>query len=92
MPAGVCRTAPASKGYLRMSQIERPIGRKSFNGKIDYLPAELRCAAIRARLWQQDIEAVGLALKGGLVNPEQALELLAECDCLQLVGEEPRTP
>jgi hypothetical protein len=31
----------------------------------DYLLAELRCAALRARLWQADIEAVGLALKGG---------------------------
>jgi hypothetical protein len=32
----------------------------------DYLLAELRCAALRARLWQADIEAVGLALKGGV--------------------------
>jgi hypothetical protein len=55
----------------------------------DYLLAELRCAASRARLWQHDIEAVGLALKGGLVTPEQALELLADCDALHLVGIPP---
>jgi hypothetical protein len=54
----------------------------------DYLLAELRCASIRARLWQADIDAVGLALKAGLVEPEQALELLQDCDCLQLI--EPR--
>jgi hypothetical protein len=54
--------------------------------RVDYLLAELRCAAIRARLMQADIEAVGLALKGGLVEPEQALELLADCDCLHLVS------
>jgi hypothetical protein len=52
----------------------------------DYLLAELRCAALRARLWQADIEAVGLALKAGLVEPEQALELLHDCDALYLVG------
>jgi hypothetical protein len=51
----------------------------------DYLLAELRCAALRARLWQADIDAVGLALKSGLIEPEQALELLADCDCLQLI-------
>lgn len=56
--------------------------------RVDYLLAELRCASLRARLWQADIDAVGLALKGGLIEPEQALELLNDCDCLQLI--EPR--
>jgi hypothetical protein len=55
----------------------------------DYLLAELRCAALRARLWQADIEAVGLALKGGLIDADQALELLADCDALHLVGTPP---
>jgi hypothetical protein len=52
----------------------------------EYLLAELRCAALRARLWQSDIDAIGLALKGGLIEPKQALELLADCDCLQLIS------
>jgi len=52
----------------------------------DYLLAELRCAAVRARLWQADIEAVGIALKGGLIDPKQAIELLHDCDALHLVG------
>jgi hypothetical protein len=52
----------------------------------DYLLAELRCAVMRARLWQADIEAVGIALRGGLIDPDQALEILAECDALHLVG------
>jgi hypothetical protein len=56
--------------------------------RIEYLLAELRCASLRARLWQADIDAVGLALKAGLVEPEQALELLADCDCLQLISPE----
>jgi hypothetical protein len=56
--------------------------------KVKYLLAELRCASLRARLWQADIDAVGMALKAGLVEPEQALELLADCDCLQLISPE----
>jgi hypothetical protein len=52
----------------------------------DYLMAELRCASLRARLWQADIDAVGMALKAGLIEPEQALELLDDCDCLALIG------
>jgi hypothetical protein len=56
--------------------------------RIEYLLAELRCASLRARLQAGDIDAIGLALKGGLIEPEQALELLQDCDCLQLI--EPR--
>jgi len=58
--------------------------------RTEYLLAELRCASLRARLWQADIEAVGKALAAGLIEPEQAIELLADCDCLQLI--EPKEP
>jgi len=51
----------------------------------DYLLAELRCASLRARLWQFDIEAIGIALKAGWLTPEQAVEALEDCNCLQLV-------
>jgi hypothetical protein len=51
----------------------------------EYLLAELRCAVLRARLWQADIESIGLALKAGWITPEQAVESLADCDCLQLI-------
>lgn len=51
-----------------------------------YLLAELRCASLRARLIQADIEAIGLALKGGLISPEQALEYLDDIGVLRLVG------
>jgi hypothetical protein len=59
------------------------------NNRRSYLLAELRCAALRARLWQADIEAVGLALKGHLISPEEALELLADCDALHLISPPP---
>jgi hypothetical protein len=57
-----------------------------------YLLQELRCAALRAKLWQADIEATTLALEGGLINPEQALEILHDCDALFLVGTPPEVP
>jgi hypothetical protein len=58
----------------------------SITSRHEYLLAELRCATLRARLWQADIEAVGLALKATLITPAQALELLHDCDVLRLVG------
>ena len=55
-------------------------------GRADYLLAELRCAVLRARLMQADIEAVGLALKCNSISPEQAIFLLDDCDALHLIG------
>jgi hypothetical protein len=52
----------------------------------EYLLAELRAAALRARLWQADTDAVGLALKAGLISPDQALEHLSDCGLLRLLG------
>jgi hypothetical protein len=51
----------------------------------EYLLAELRCASLRARLAQADIEAIGLALKGELLTIEDALELLSDCDALRYI-------
>jgi len=52
----------------------------------EYLLAELRAAALRARLWQVDIDAVGIALKAGLISPDQAVEHLSDCGLLRLLG------
>ena len=54
--------------------------------KREYLLAELRAAALRARLRQADIDAVGLALKAGLISPDQAVEHLCDCGLLRLLG------
>jgi hypothetical protein len=64
-----------------MTDLE-PIARN----KCEYLLAELRAAAVRARLWQAGIDAVELALKAGLISPDQAVEHLADCGVLPLVG------
>jgi hypothetical protein len=58
------------------------------DSRFSYLLAELHCAALRARLWHADIEAVTQALRGGLIEAEQAVELLAECECLHLLSPE----
>jgi hypothetical protein len=55
----------------------------------DYLLAELRCAALRARMLQADLEAIGIALNNGLVTPDQALALLHDVDALRYVGTPP---
>jgi hypothetical protein len=52
----------------------------------EYLLAGLRAAALRARLWQADIDAVGLALKAGLISPDQAVEHLCDCGLLRLLA------
>jgi hypothetical protein len=55
----------------------------------DYLLAEFRCASLRLRLAQSDVDAIGVALKGGLISPDQALGLLDDCDALRIVGTTP---
>jgi hypothetical protein len=53
----------------------------------DYLVAELRCASLRARILQSEIDAIGIALKGGLVTADQALVLMHGVDLLRVIGE-----
>jgi hypothetical protein len=54
--------------------------------KIEYLLSELRCASLRVRLLQSNVDAVGLALKAGLISPDEAVAHLANCGVLPLVG------
>jgi hypothetical protein len=56
------------------------------SGFTGYLIAELRCAALRAKLWQNDITAIALALKGGLISADSAVEHLRDCGVLRLVA------
>ena len=45
---------------------------------------------MRARLCAGDIDAVGMALRAGLIAPEQAIEMLEDCPALQFI--QPETP
>jgi hypothetical protein len=55
----------------------------------EYLLAELRCASLRARLAQADIESVGIALRDNIITEDQAIDILSECDCLQYIEPAP---
>jgi hypothetical protein len=44
----------------------------------DYVLTELRCLSLRARIIQADIDAIGLALKNGLISPAQAMDLIVD--------------
>jgi hypothetical protein len=52
----------------------------------EYLLAELRCAVARAKLAVLDIEAIGVALKHNIIDPEQAVHLLTAADAIGFVG------
>jgi hypothetical protein len=50
--------------------------------RVDYVLAELRCAALRARLAACDIDTIGIALRSGLIDADTALKWVQECDAL----------
>jgi hypothetical protein len=56
---------------------------------VTYLLAELRCAALRARLAADDLAAISLALKGGLITPYQAITHVEEADAFRFLGRLP---
>jgi hypothetical protein len=53
---------------------------------IDYLLAEIECGIVRAKLWQNDLAAIGIALRAGLVDVDNALDHLAGCGALRLIA------
>jgi hypothetical protein len=54
-----------------------------------YLLAEFRCAALRAKLAANDLIAIGLALKGGVITPYQAIMHIEETDAFRFLGRLP---
>jgi hypothetical protein len=54
---------------------------------LDYVLAEIRVASLRLRLALNEVEAVGLAVKAGLMSADVAIEHLYEIGApLSLVG------
>jgi hypothetical protein len=52
----------------------------------EYVLAEFRCALIKAKLAQYDIEAVALALKHRLVTAEQAVAMFWDSEAVRFIG------
>ena len=54
----------------------------------DYVLAEFRCALIKAKLAQLDIEAVASALKHNIISSEQAVALFWDSEAVHFLGLE----
>ncbi len=54
----------------------------------EYILAEFRCALLKAKLAQLDIEAVALALKFNIVTAEDAAAMFWDCDAIRFLGLE----
>ena len=53
----------------------------------EYILSELRAASLRAKLLSSEIDAIGIALKGGLISADQALVLMNGVDLFRVIGE-----
>ena len=73
---------------LAGSEVGRGISTSSttVQARREYILAELRCAALRARLVLADVDAVGLALKSGFMTPEAAAAALWDTDATWYIG------
>jgi hypothetical protein len=52
----------------------------------DYVLAEIRCAVLRAKLLQNDLTAIGLALKDGFIGADAAVEHLWDSGALRMLA------
>jgi hypothetical protein len=73
----------AGKKELTMLNLQK--AKSTGNRRHDYLIQEFRCAILRARLEVADLEAIGLALRAGLITAEQALDHASNCGCLRWI-------
>lgn len=52
--------------------------------------AELRAASLRARLWQADIDAIGVSLRYGLISTQHALDAMRDLGIRCHMEQEPQ--
>jgi hypothetical protein len=82
-------TGPSWKAAARAYHSDRKRSRQTAPRErllsVDYLLAELRCAVLRTRLIQADLISIGIALKQGMLSPEEALEELEAIDPVRLI-------
>ena len=55
-------------------------------GRRRYILCEFRCALVKAKLAQLDIEAAAMALEHNIVTPEQAVAMVWESEAIQFLG------
>ena len=56
---------------------------------VEFLLTALRAATARARLMEADITTIGVALKGGLIGADTAVQWIRDAGLLFMVGSIP---
>ena len=56
----------------------------------EYMLAELRCARTRAKMLVNEIETIGVALKGEVIDSETAIQWLKDANALKFLIERPK--
>ena len=72
---------------LDTKEAPRPQGQNAAMTFAEYLAAELRAASLRAKLLGSEIDAIAVALSGGLITADQTLVLMHGVDLLRVIGE-----
>ncbi len=57
-------------------------------GVREFVLGQLRCAALKAKLAQLEIETIAIALKGNIITPEQAVAMFWDSDPVAFLGLE----
>ncbi len=55
----------------------------------EFLLQALRAAVARTKMWQADLETIGVALRGDLIGPDTAVAWIRDAGLLGIVGALP---
>jgi hypothetical protein len=55
----------------------------------DFLLSALRGASLRAKMWETEINTIGIALKADMITVAQAMKWIRDVGALELIGEIP---
>ena len=63
-----------------------PPAATSEEDRVSFVLAQLRCGALRARHLACEVDAIGIALRGGMIPPDTAVAWLRDCGVLDDVA------
>ena len=56
------------------------------SNRTEYLLTQLRCASLRARLVENELHSIGVALKAGWIDDQAAMEWCDQIGAIGLLG------
>ncbi len=56
------------------------------DGRKEFVLSSLRAASLRAKLLETEINSIGVALKGGIINSYTAMQWVKDAGALDLIG------